>query len=723
MQTRRLISLLIPGLCAVLGCRTPIEIEDPGAGAPEALEHGDEGRKELGRDAPELRDALPKGSEGSGTPSSMADRFPLYGGEDAYAEGAARPSAGGPGAGGTAPEVDPWPMFQGGPGHAGHSDDERLLVPLLLKWRVSAGGRLEASPIAAGGYVYGARSDGVAVAVDFDTGKLAWQARLDGAVIGTPAVSRGTLFVPSLDGNLYAIDASTGSVRKRFGTQPPGERDRGLAGTRKPSVLASAVVDQSSVYFAGHDGQLYQVDAEKLEIVSVTPLPGPVRGGIAIAGDRAVAACATGELAAVRIGHGAEAVIWRVKLADPGPDAFRIPPAIVKGTVLASAGRDRFVFARRLSDGQMLWGHQFDGQVVAFASDGERVYVSAVPEDKRSSVTAVSLSAGTRLWKARLPGSGVGPPVVANGQVFVGTSGTVQCLVGLDADTGEMLWQAREFGAVSVGPAPHRGSLVVATDSGFLAAYEAGDVLGSNPLIPKGELLPRPFVDWVGVVSELDWRSARWAQRGSKVAYRMSDFALTFKPNDDASPWQTFSKPMIPMAPFLLSPTYTGLTFPSPGKGPVRIVGVRGLDRPGGRFYNVRVADRTRVLTALIVARRFRGEWRPIYVNNWFTGWTEGVVGAADKAIAGYYVNRGAPFGAATRIDNTGTFGLLSAFDRALVRQAPRVAVARGALSALSPQGEVTFKITHYWGGATQTSESRLLFGDPERLRLLQLHP
>ncbi|MDA0839238.1 MAG: PQQ-binding-like beta-propeller repeat protein [Planctomycetota bacterium] len=611
-----------------------------------------------------------------------------------------------------------WPMYQGGPGHTGHSGDLVVGVPLLLKWRTSIGCRFSSSPVIAEGRIYGVCVDGLVVALDFASGEKLWQTQLYSEVSGAPAVTGNLLLVPGLDGNLYALDSLSGRQVQKFRTFPPEKSAEQILGTSKPSIIANVDLSGDHVLFAAHDSRLYELDIPTQKVVRVTPLPGPVRtGGFAIHGENAVTTSATGELAMVRLGTQGQ-VLWRSMVARPAADAFRIPPVITGNIFLTATGQDSLVYARSLSNGTPLWGNRVEGLVTGIATDGARAYITSF-DNNRVFLSAIDIKSHQLVWKASLQSKSLSSPVVANGFVYIGLSGGENSLLAFEAVSGTQLWQARHFSNVSSAPVPYAGHLIVATDSGYIAAYEPADTLADNRFL-KGSAPPKPYMDWIGTVDNFEWRTSKWPTVEAQFNYRMTDFTFRFQPLDDASPWTVVSKAMVPFEPYLLSPTYTGLDFPT-GNEVVRIIGVRGIDRRSGPETTYEPQNTGRVLTALIVARKIGKEWRPIYVNNWLTGWRDNLPAAADQAISGYYLNKGRPFEVYMPLDNAPARRILSTFDRMLVVQAPDQSIARGQLST-SAHGEVQMKVTHYWGSRVNRYDPELIYGDRNLLNFLELY-
>jgi hypothetical protein len=263
------------------------------------------------------------------------------------------------------------------------------------------------------------------------------------------------------------------------------------------------------------------------------------------------------------------------------------------------------------------------------------------------------------------------------------------------------------------------GRLFVTTDAGYLAAYEPCDVLSGNPFLKEGAV--GPYVDWEGEASDLRWRYTAWPKNPSRFKYRMTDFSFQFRAGGDAAPWLVISRPMVPLEPFLVGPTYTGLLLPPTRREDrVRVIAVKGIDHPLERAVRLDFPEH-RVLTALIVARQFRQTWRPVYVNNFFVPWRLRLHGAADAAIAGYYVGKRRPFDVffSTEGEN---LNLLRPFDRAFVHQSPKNAIVHGFFVPRAPKG-YQMDVHHCWGQGPDDPDVRLLYGDPADLLLLELHP
>ena len=82
--------------------------------------------------------------------------------------------------------------------------------------RLRGAGRFYGGPAVAYGRVYIGNVNGRVIALDEDTGEVAWVRVLDDFVYASPAVAGRLVYVGSYDETMYALDAVTGRVRWSF---------------------------------------------------------------------------------------------------------------------------------------------------------------------------------------------------------------------------------------------------------------------------------------------------------------------------------------------------------------------------------------------------------------------------------------------------------------------------------------------------------------------------
>ena len=142
-----------------------------------------------------------------------------------------------------------WPMGRGNVAGTG-ATAERLPDEPQLLWEVDVDDGLgfDAGPIIADGRVFAADHSGRVLAIDLQTGKVAWRVELDTGFVASPAYHDGRLFVGDFDGTLHALDAADGRSLWQFET--------GL------QIDASPNFHEGNVLFTSQNGKLYAVAME-----------------------------------------------------------------------------------------------------------------------------------------------------------------------------------------------------------------------------------------------------------------------------------------------------------------------------------------------------------------------------------------------------------------------------------------------------------------------------
>jgi outer membrane protein assembly factor BamB len=113
-----------------------------------------------------------------------------------------------------------WPAYQG------NNQRTRVTAATIppdaaLKWTWKpASPIVPTAPVAAGGAVFVAGSDGLVRSIDAATGQLRWKADTAGSIFFPPAIDHGRAYVGSNDGRVYAFEAATGNPLWRFRAAP-----------------------------------------------------------------------------------------------------------------------------------------------------------------------------------------------------------------------------------------------------------------------------------------------------------------------------------------------------------------------------------------------------------------------------------------------------------------------------------------------------------------------
>lgn len=291
-------------------------------------------------------------------------------------------------------------------------------------------------PVVAGNQYCVGTEDGTLIALDVQTGEIAWEHSLRQSVMAHAIATDGVrIFVggedvspiPSAGKHLLALDAATGDVRWRCPTEAHS--------------LSAAAVENGVVYFTATDDHLYAVDAAsgeerwRVEHVSWGPAPPVVSEDVVCAGGRDMT------LYAYDVAQGTRR--WKFSAKN-----WFAHPLCVEGQRLFALAWDGHLYVLDLHSGQLLWegvGERRRGFTTPPAAGkdrvylGSRVYVQEGEERHRGyALVAFSAENGEERWRYPTEKHIFTPPLVAEDQVYFGANNGV--LYAVDGRTGEAQW-------------------------------------------------------------------------------------------------------------------------------------------------------------------------------------------------------------------------------------------------------------------------------------------
>lgn len=276
-------------------------------------------------------------------------------------------------------------------------------------WNAYIGGQTFGSPRVHGETIYVASSHRAVYALDLATGQERWTAQVGGWVHGHLTVTDEQVLVSSGDGKLQALDRATGEARWR--TSISGKESLG------------ASVADGEVYAAGGK-KVHALSLDKGRKSRSGTLTGivSVRTTPMVAGDALVVGTLSKGFtgAVIALDRNTLAERWRVPMEGQVTGAL----AVSDGIVLA-AGERGPMRGIDLASGAVRWElpdcsaelHQSMTIARGIAYLGTRW----------TGVHAVDVASGTRRWSVMLLGE-ARSPTVADGTLFVGSSGTLYAL-------------------------------------------------------------------------------------------------------------------------------------------------------------------------------------------------------------------------------------------------------------------------------------------------------
>jgi outer membrane protein assembly factor BamB len=328
------------------------------------------------------------------------------------------------------------------------------------------------------GHVYVGSREGTLLALDLETGAVAWEEQLGGAVNGRATVTQlpgedgrggqAVLLVGTDNGELIAIDLDTRTIRWRYQTD----------GT----LRTASIVWQGVVYFVNSRDQVFALDVRtgawrwQYEQELQTDFTVAGRAGLTFVPGREGDAREVGTLftgfsngKVVALGASSGEALWLASVAPPEGGNFidcdSTPLVDLEAGQVVVSGQSTGVHALAISDGSVRW--RFDaratGTVVA-GPGGDLVAASSL-----EGVFALD-DAGQMLWRTQVDPGVVSTPVVIDDTAYVTHSASG--LLAFDIATGEYLAGIDPGSGMSSVPVydPIMGRLYMTTNRGLLLA-------------------------------------------------------------------------------------------------------------------------------------------------------------------------------------------------------------------------------------------------------------
>jgi len=376
---------------------------------------------------------------------------------------------------------DTWAQPGGDPNNApGHLAFDGAVG---VVWSADAGtgssstGRVTASPIVYGGYVYALDAEGAVSAISTSGGSVAWRISLkperenasgswfslgssssEGGYGGGLAVDNGRLYAASGFGNVVALDPQTGKKIWEKQLEAP--------------IRASPTASGDRVFVVTLDGKFYCLaGADGGELWSVRGLPQQAslinNASPAVDGGTVVVPYPSGDLVALNVNDGS--VQWQESLSRTRTtsqltsmsDTAR--PAIAQGVVFAIGHAGRMI-ATQIETGERLWQLNVPSTQQPWVAGGSVFVV-----DLDGEIIAIDKTDGKVQWTAKLPGNTTwSGPTLAGGMLWVASA--AGDLVGVEAQTGRVAVKKEIGSPVFVAPIVAQGRMYILTDSAKLIA-------------------------------------------------------------------------------------------------------------------------------------------------------------------------------------------------------------------------------------------------------------
>jgi outer membrane protein assembly factor BamB len=351
---------------------------------------------------------------------------------------------------------------------------------LAVAWRALVGTDGHSSPVYANGKLFVGTTQGL-VGLDPATGAIIINDR-SGPVSTTPAVIRGfdpqpdppgKVIFGTTDGNLYAV-STTGDALWQVSLGAAPASPLVIQGIGDPNSRVVVGAGGTLFAFDGNGNRLWATVLEGGDIskaAALLALPDSPNRVVVAAGNTLYTldadtgviiwanAPSRSPLGAPSVGDPNLVPNPNVLVGDQGGNLFSLDPR--SGAIKAT-----FAAAGPISGSPAIGDPNQSQPWVAFGDGGGNIYAIDTTE-----------AFPPPIWQAALGGPVDGPPVLANGVVYVATDpeGGNPHMFALDQASGRVLFDGLLPGGVASSPIVADGRLIVATKSGDIVGYQTPD--------------------------------------------------------------------------------------------------------------------------------------------------------------------------------------------------------------------------------------------------------
>jgi outer membrane protein assembly factor BamB len=334
----------------------------------------------------------------------------------------------------------PWPTYGLDPERTHTEASWRLRPPFRRQWTVFADSSfIEFPPVIGYGRLYFGTNHGRVLAVDADSGRVAWSREYRRCIAASPAVGSRVVYVALMGpapcdhadrdaaGFLVALDAGSGRELWRF---------------RAGVIESSPLLVGRTVYFGSWDHRIYAVDTRTHTLRWTFRTGDEVKGGLAYTHRTVYAGSYDGHVYALDARSGRVRWSGAAELGLRGRGRFYATPTVAYGRVYVGA-TDGIVYAFGARSGRLLWARRTGSYVYGAAAVARRrIYVGSY--DRR--FYSLDAATGEVRWSfdAHHPISGA--PTVLDGLVYFSTCGSCEAnararrTFALDATSGRLIW-------------------------------------------------------------------------------------------------------------------------------------------------------------------------------------------------------------------------------------------------------------------------------------------
>lgn len=325
-------------------------------------------------------------------------------------------------------------------------------------WHRALQGGIYSTPVTDGQRLFIGDDIGCMYALDIQSGKTLWTFPTGMRIVGSPAVSDGVVVFGSANYNIYGLDANTGKELWHI--------------TANQAVMGAATIHEGVAYIGGGDGRMFAIDIHTGKVKwSFDELKNYVLTRPLVYRDKLYFGCWDTHLYALNLSDGSLAWKWNNGKGNPKLSPASVWPVAADGKIFITAP-DRYFTCLDAETGAVVWRtNQYKvRETVGMSEDGKTVY-SKCMWDTIVALDATSDDVQLR-WASHADfGYEHNPamPLEKDGTLWVSTKNGL--LLGMDAETGEVLWRHKIGNSILNTPLPLSGKDCIFTSSEGTITY------------------------------------------------------------------------------------------------------------------------------------------------------------------------------------------------------------------------------------------------------------
>lgn len=315
------------------------------------------------------------------------------------------------------------------------------------QWHKALKGGIYSTPVTDGKSLFIGDDVGVMYGLDLQSGKTLWTFDTGMRIVGSPAVSDGVVVFGSANYNIYGLDAKTGKELWHI--------------TTNQAVMGAATIHEGVAYIGGGDGRMFAIDIHTGKVKwSFDELKNYVLTRPLVYRDKLYFGCWDTHLYALSLADGSLAWKWNNGKGNPKLSPASVWPVAADGKIFITAP-DRHFTCLDAETGAVVWRtNQYKvRETVGLSEDGQTVYSKCMWDTIVALPThypiAHSEASPTPRWVTHADfGYEHNPamPLEKDGTLWVSTKNGL--LLGMDAETGEVLWRHKIGNSILNTPLP-----------------------------------------------------------------------------------------------------------------------------------------------------------------------------------------------------------------------------------------------------------------------------